>query len=182
MGNSRLSKSKELFLGLSNISKIVPISLDNFFFRIVSQKHEKHILSTEGSRISGGRYNNPGIDGILYLGESKEVCTAEIKRKDPLFSLKYIIGKVEVKLDKVLDLGREENLKILGIKKEDLIKGEKAGEYKVTREIGREAYKKGYEALLVPSITGKGNNLVVFIPNLKEKSERVKLIKTSQVK
>ncbi len=169
-------------MDLSSISKIFPVSLVDFFFRIVSRKHEKHILSTEGSRVSGGRYNDPGIDGILYLGESEEVCMAEIKRKDPLFSLKYVVGKIKVRLDKVLDLTKEENLKIFGINKEDLVKGEKEGEYKITRAIGREAYKKGYEALLVPSITGKGNNLVVFIPNLKEEAEQVKLKKTSEVK
>ncbi len=151
---------------LSNLSKIKPISIEGFFFRAVNKKYKDRILSTKGSEKYGGRYNEPGVSGVLYLSESEEVCKAEIKRKDPHLLQPYVIGKIKVKLNKVLDLTSEENLKELGLKKEELIKEESEGGYKITRKIAREAFKLKFEALLVPSITGKGNNLVVLLLNI----------------
>lgn len=168
-------------MNLTNIDNITPSQVNGFFYRIVLQKYEKDILGTEGSKKAGGRYNDKGIDGVLYLGENEAVAIAERKRKGPLSDGKFVIGKIEVKLDKVLNLTREENLGVLGINKSDLVKGEEDGGYEITRAIGRAAFKKGYEALLVPSITGEGNNLVVFIPNLKNKQKQVRLIETKQL-
>ena len=107
---------------LSNLSKIKPISIEGFFFRIVNKKYKDRILSTKGSEKYGGRYNEPGVSGVLYLSGSEEVCKEEIKRKDPGLFQPYVIGKIKDRLNKVLDLTCEENLKKLGLKREDLIK------------------------------------------------------------
>lgn len=154
-------------MDLSNILKIPPIKLNKVFFRMVRDFYSEDILGTGESREFGGRYNENGI-GALYLGENEDVCKAEIKRKDPLFLSKYVIREIKVELDGVLDISDEKNLKILGISKKDLVKNEEKGGYKITRAISNEAHKKGYKALLVPSVSGKGNYLVIFISNLEK--------------
>ncbi len=49
-------------------------------FRIVNTQRAKsgEALSTEGSRIHGGRYNSKGEFGVLYLSCDEPTCLAEI--------------------------------------------------------------------------------------------------------
>lgn len=143
------------------------VPLQGKFFRIVSQKHKDEILSTQGSLEFGGRYNSPGIAGVLYLGESKEVCKAERERKSSSsLLLPQVIATIKVSLQKVLDLTNPDILKIIRIKKQDLLRSEKKGDgYGLPRKLASQAYRNGYEALLVPSAIGKGKNLVVFLNN-----------------
>ena len=145
--------------------RLPSISLQGKFFRIVSKKHQDEILDTQGSLEFGGRYNSPGVAGVLYLGESKQVCKAERERKSPsVLLLPQVIATIKVSLQKVLDLTNPGNLKNIGIKKQDLLRSERKGDgYELPRKLAAWAYRVGYEALLVPSATGKGKNLVVFL-------------------
>ena len=142
-----------------SFTNIQPVSLDTVCYRIVSEKHDP--LSTNGSLLVHGRYNN-GRFLVLYTSESKEVCTAEKERKTTLKTkLTYKIAKIKAKFKKVLDLTDSDNLKKLGVKKEDLI----SDDWSITQYIATLAVQKGYEAILVPSATKKGNNLVIFPEN-----------------
>lgn len=149
----------------SAFQKLPTIALQGKFFRIVSREHQDEILDTKGSLEFGGRYNSPGVGGVLCLGESKDVYKAERERKgSTAFLLSQVIAAIKVSLQKVLDLTNPENLKIIGIKKQDLLRSEsEADGYELPRKLAASAYRVGYEALLVPSATGKGRNLVVFL-------------------
>jgi RES domain-containing protein len=152
-------------ISYSAFQKLPTIALQGKFFRIVSRKHQDEILDTQGSLEFGGRYNSPGVAGVLYLGESKEVCKAEREKKgSSALLLPQVIATIKVSLQKVLDLTNPDSLKIIGIKKQDLLRSEREGDgYELPRKLAAWAYRVGYEALLVPSTTGKGKNLVVFL-------------------
>ncbi len=144
--------------------EIKPISLNASCYRIVSQKYDA--LNTNGSLLYPGRYNS-GEFLVLYTSDSREVCGAELARKAEI-KTKLIckIAKLNVKLKKVFDLTNEKNLKVLDIQKDSLI----GSSWNFTQHIASLAYRKGYEALLVPSATGKGNNIILFPENFTKDS------------
>ena len=168
-------------LSLKEISKIKPVSLFKIFFRLVPLKYTNDILNPQGNDKGGGRYNPPGEFTVLYLGESENVCKAEINaRTDPdLLPSQKILGKIEISLEKVLDLTDDTILKILGLKKRDLMYKKNENGWNLTQKIARLAYQIGVEAILVPSATGKGNNLAVFDKYIKKKN--IKLISKKKV-
>jgi len=143
---------------------IKPILLNVSCYRIVSQKYDA--LNTNGSLLYPGRYNS-GEFFVLYTSDSREVCVAELARKAGI-KTKLIckIAKLNVRLKKVLDLTNEKNLKILDIQKDSLI----GSNWNFTQHIASLVYHKGYEALLVPSATGKGNNIILFPGNFAKDS------------
>jgi len=167
-------------LSLKEISKIKLVSLSKIFFRLVPLKYTNEILNPQGNDESGGRYNPPGEFTVLYLGESENVCKAERNAKtSPNLLASQILGKIGISLRKVLDLTDDTNLKKLGLKKKDLIYTEIEGGWNLTQQIARLAYQIEVEAILVPSSTGKGNNLAVFDKHIKKKN--IKLISKKKV-
>jgi len=166
-------------LSLREISKIKLVSLSKIFFRLVLLIHTNEILSPQGNYNCGGRYNPPREFAALYLGESENVCKAERIAKTPALFAPQILGKIEVSLGKVLDLTDDTNLEKLGLKKEDLIYKKIEDGWNLSQQIARLAYQIEVEAILFPSSTGKGNNLVVFDKHIKK--ENIKLISKKKV-
>jgi len=167
-------------LSLEELSKIKLVSLSKVFFRLVALKHAEEILSSQGSLKYGGRYNPAKKFGALYLGESENVCKAEKSiMVKPDSSDSQVLGKIRVSLKKVLDLTNINNLKKLGLKKEDLIYKKSEGGWNLTCQIAHLAYQMGIEAILAPSSTGKGNNLIVFDKYTKE--DKIKLISKKEI-
>lgn len=161
-------------LSLEELSKIKLVSLSKAFFRLVAVKHADEILSPQGSLKCGGRYNPAKDFGALYLGESENVCKVEkYARTNPDLLGSQVLGEIRVSLKKVLDLTNINNLKKLGIKKEDLMYKKNEGGWNLTCQIARLAYQMGVEAILVPSSTGKGKNLAVFDKHIKKKNIRL---------
>lgn len=154
-----------------------PIKLAGEFFRIVQKRYSEDLTGITGSLLSGGRYNPRGEFGALYLGESEELCKAELAaRVSALASLKagiWVCGRIQVMLERVLDLTYERVLKQLGVKPQQLTKprGLRASGYWLTRRIGRLARAAGFEGLKVPSATSRGANLVIFPENLSDSSQ-----------
>lgn len=161
------SKLEDRFL------KIKPVSLNASCYRMVSQKYD--VLNTNGSLLYPGRYNN-GKFRVLYTADSQEVCKREQARKTAIKTkLTYKIAKLNVKLRKVINLTNEKNLKILNIQKDGLL-----GDcWILTQQIASLAYQKGYEALLVPSVTRKGNNIILFLENFTKDSTLKKVTEKS---
>jgi RES domain-containing protein len=155
-------------------------SFDALCLRIVDTTRAKagQAISTEGSRIHGGRYNPKGEFGALYLSCDEAACLAElsyytsragIELADLLPGVKTKV-EISVKLTKVLDLTNPEVQKLLGVNEAEL-KAEweelqAEGREAITQSIGRLAREAGFEALLVPSARiSSGINLVVLDVN-----------------
>ncbi len=129
------------------------------FYRIVHRDRREQLLSTEGSRLHGGRYNPPAAFGALYLSESPAVATAEVRRAAAGRRLgAFVLGTVEIDLTRLLDLTDRAVLAHLGVRPDDLV----GPDYTPTRRLGTLAREAGFEGLLVPSATGLGTNLVLF--------------------
>lgn len=165
--SGKKGKYKDLF---ERIRKVPLKSIKGTFYRITAKDHK--ILDDSGSiKGSGGRYNSKS-NKALYLGENINLCKYEIKRhsKELLLETKgfkpFSLGEVEISLKKVLDLTDKNVLNFLGIKKEELIKSD----YTLTQRIGEITYNSDIEAIKVPSVKSKGNNLVIFKENVRGKS------------
>lgn len=144
--------------------KIKPIPLSRSCYRMVSSKYD--VLNSNGSLLYPGRYSNREFR-VLYTADSQEACSRELARKTTIKTkLIYKIAELNVRLKKVIDLTNERNLKILDIQKDDLI----GNSWILTQHIASLAYQKGCEALLVPSVTGKGSNIILFPENFTKDS------------
>lgn len=133
------------------------------FFRAVHPIYKDRLLSTNGSLRNGGRFNPQGEFGALYLAESQSVCEAELSRKS-IVPKKYHIGKIKAILGKVLDLTNKDVVKSLGINLSEIMEDK----FALSQELGRWAHSKGYDAIVYPSITGKGKALCIFGCSLKK--------------
>ncbi len=147
--------------------------------RIVNTQRAKsgEALSTEGSRIHGGRYNSKGEFGVLYLSCDEPTCLAEINYylnkygMDPasLSPGAKAIVDVSVKLTKVLDLTNPDIRLAIGVTESDLKmewdEVQREGGEALTQSISRLAREAGFEAIIVPSARHSGKNLVILNPD-----------------
>jgi len=140
------------------------------FFRVVLPIYRDRLLSTNGSLRKGGRFNPQGEFGALYLAESQSVCEAELSRKS-IVPRKYHIGKIKAILGKVLDLTDKDVIKTLRLNIGEIMKDN----YAMSQALGRWANSKGYDAIVYPSITGKGKALCIFDKSL-ERGENILLL------
>ena len=115
----------------------------------------------DGALIYGGRFNNAGEFGALYLSRTKKGCADEIARR-PAHPSKDVVGKNKVTLGKVCDLTDPELLKKLKISKKQLT----ADEWTETQALGELLREDGYEGMIVPSAAGDFNNLVIFVDRM----------------
>lgn len=136
------------------------------WYRAVTPAYRKTILTMDGAFRWGGRYNEPGEFGALYLSKTKKGCAKEITRR-AVPPRKYIVGKIKVTLGKVCDLTDPELLKNLKLTKEQLI----TDDWNETQVLGELVRKSGFEAMIVPSAAGDFNNLVIFVDRLSATSK-----------
>ena len=132
-----------------------------FWYRAVVPSRKRTILTMDGALIYGGRFNNAGEFGALYLSRTKKGCADEITRR-PAHPSKYVVGKIKVTLGKVCDLTDPELLKKLKISKKQLT----ADEWTETQALGELLREDGYEGMIVPSAAGDFNNLVIFVDRM----------------
>ncbi len=103
------------------LNKIAAKNIIGEFYRLVSKKHSNEMLSTKGSYAYGGRYNTQGEFGVLYLGDSPEICIAEREKK--VKSSQYvtqIIGTVKIEGNNLIIFDKaKKNLKIKVVKKRE---------------------------------------------------------------
>ena len=154
------------------------IGFEGACFRAVSQRFasQRDIISSEGSKKYGGRFNFKGTFEVLYLSCDAHTCIEEVTRATEAAkfnvaeSLPRTIVGIKLKLSRILDLTNSKVRRAIGIRKSVLI--EKDWEQTqgvnveaITQSIGRFAKEAGFEAILVPSAVWKGVNLDIFRDN-----------------
>ena len=155
------------------------IRFEGTCFRIVSQRfaNRQDIISSEGSKRYGGRFNFKGMFRVLYLSCDVHTCIEEATRatqaaeSDVAANLPRTIVGVNVKLSKVLDLTDNRIRRAIGVTKKVLTETkwkeiQSRGEEAITQSIGRFAKEVGFEAILVPSAVWNGKNLDIFPDDL----------------
>lgn len=139
------------------------------------------LLTGEGSRKHGGRWNPPSSFATVYAAFSDATALAESKAHflyyglDPVDVLPRMIVAVDVKLANVLDLTDGTVRKTLGVsatrmRGDDWRKLNRRGAESLTQAIGRAGYESGLEGLIVPACDG-GRNVAWFLGNLRGMSK-----------
>ncbi len=133
-----------------------------------------------GSLKVSGRFNR-GLDhfpveetwSVLYLALGRDVALAEmIRHLTPELLLRVRNKRLsELQLDLCLVIDCRD-LARLGVSPDDFFHDTN---YRIPQELGKAAYARGVEAMLVPSATLLGDNLIVFNRNLAE-SARITVI------
>jgi RES domain-containing protein len=142
--------------------------------------HKRKYLATDagGSRKVSGRYNQ-GLDlfperevwPALYLALGAEVCLGEILRHvepEILPSLNdYRMTELTVQLSAVLDC---RHITTIGLRSTDLWHDT---DCRIPRLLAGAARARHLEGILVPSATRLGDNLIVFVDQLRPESSLV---------
>lgn len=144
--------------------------------RIARPKHATltGLVDGEGAKKFGGRWNPPGIPAV-YLSLDLSTATAELEQRHrgegvPLNEMTpRVIVSMRVRLRRVLDLSRSETRDIIGVSLDQLCEEwqnrENGEDEPITQAIGRLAWGRRLDGLLVPSVPAKsraGANVVVY--------------------
>jgi len=147
-------------------------ALNSVWYRCVETSFAHEIISGEGARMHGGRWNPIGSFRAVYLSDAPETALREYlararRMKWPDHkSLPMVMAGVEVKVRRVLDLRVPEVLATV----EPLLKAERlhwrsiqSRRETVSQAIGRAVREAGLQGLLAVSQQVKaGLNLVLF--------------------
>jgi len=147
---------------LRELSPGISLSREEWF-RIVAKEHASEIDEIAHTILHSWRYNPRGEFGVLYLSSSPE-CAYREKLKQVSGRAQdlppQVVGKFSVKIERCLDLTREEVREKIRVTLEDLTRPD---DFSLTQTLAREARRVGFHALLVPSAVGKDClTLVVF--------------------
>jgi len=134
------------------------------------------MLTGEGSRRNGGRWNPPSSFATVYVAYSDVTALAESKANhiyyglNPADALPRVIVAVDVRLAKVLDVADAAARKALEVsatrmRRDDWRASNRRGAESLTQAIGRAAYECSLEGLIAPACDG-GKNLVWFPGNM----------------
>ncbi len=149
------------------LKKIPPVSLAINSYRGFRKGNDP--LSTANSLNSSGRWHIKRRFGAIYTAESEEICKEEILRQfegvPPKYE--YALVKLNIVLNKVLDLMDPKNLKLLNIEEDELTSGEgiDPDTVAIPNSIAISAHDIGYEAIIAPSATGLGKTIVIYPDN-----------------
>ena len=128
-------------------------------------------LSTFGSQAAGGRYNDPGIPGVLYTSLNKATAVAEVLRGLRIRGINpkhfgpedWWVYEIRVQVRSLLDLQNDATRSDLSVNAEALLGDDTAQ----TRRIGKYARENGFQAVLAPSaVANDQDNLILFIDRL----------------
>lgn len=137
----------------------------------VARSNEADLLSGEGSRIWGARWNPPGSFRTVYLSLEHSTAMAEYlaqNRRQGLpdhAAMPAVTAGVNLNLRRVLDLNDRAVRRALRLTRTSMTSGshDPSPVEQLTQAVGRLAWSEGYEAILVPSAARLlSSNIVVF--------------------
>jgi RES domain-containing protein len=157
-------------------SRFQPLDATGYRSATPDYSNVHDLLSGEGSRIHGGRWNPKGIAAV-YASLSPETAMMESVAHFRYYgfgdsaAMPRVFVAAEFRLKLVLDLTDEDVLRAIGVSADQLRhvdwrKEVDAGREPLTQRLGRAAHSHDIEGLLVPSgADSEGRNLVAFPEN-----------------
>ncbi len=142
----------------------------------------RDLLTGEGSRAQGGRWNAPAKATTVYLAQSVDGAIAETLGLsshygfDPAKRLPLTLVAVDAMLEVVIDFTGADLRKSLGVTLAAMIRCDwrsenAAGQESLPQAMGRAAFELGAHGIVVPSAVSRTfKNLNVFPGNLSGKS------------
>lgn len=169
---------------VSRLKAIKPARLQMTGYRSATPEYaqEKDLVTGEGSRKHGGRWNPPGVAAV-YASFTPETAMEEALAHFRYYGIPFhaamprMFVALRAKLAKVLDLTEGEVRQRVRISEARLIGCNwrvemKGGKEALTQLLGRAAVEAGLEALVVRSAADEeGRNIVIFPENLGKSSE-----------
>jgi RES domain-containing protein len=149
---------------------------------------ENDLLTGEGSRIFGGRWNPVGT-AVIYASLSSETSMAESLAHYRYYgipdydAMPRTFVAFRASLQHVLDFRRGDVRRRLQVSLDRILhvdwrKEREAGQFPITQTLGQAACEAGFEGILVPSAQNPNDaNLVIFPANLKTGSQLILLNK-----
>lgn len=152
----------------------------------------RDLLTGEGSRKFGGRWNALGSFPVVYLAQSIEGAIAETLGMaghygfNPAARLPLTLVAVEVILSAVLDLTDAQVRKRLGVTLSAMgqcdWRGENtAGREAITQALGRAAFANGLHGIMVPSATKRTFINVNVFPSSLGGSEKLAILRADRL-
>ncbi len=148
---------------------------DCWRFQAITHPRGREILSGDGARLHGGRWNAPAGFPVIYGSTTGAVALAESEANDRYYGIITRKARIYVciglKLARVLDLTDTATLRRLKLvakhlRAEDWKKINAEGHESLTQCIGRTALAAGAEALITSSASVRGGiNLACFPGN-----------------
>jgi RES domain-containing protein len=168
------------------------ISVEQDFFRSAPPKYAsaRHLISGQGAKLTGGRWNQRGV-ATIYLSDTPELALAESLayaryRKARITSgFPRTFAAMHVKLSNVLDLTDGAVRRQLRISQRRMVatdwrKQISRGLVPLTHLLGQAAFDVGFEAHLVASATGySGTNIAIF-PENKLRGSRLRVLNAKE--
>ena len=152
-------------------------TFEGVVFRSATPKYaaDPHLLSGEGSRRSGGRWNAPGTPAV-YACDTPEAAMAEsfahsrYLRLPVQVALPRLFQAVEISLAALLDLTDEGVLHRRGVTTGELTgcdwrAEQAAGRTPLTWRIGAACRDGGFRGLLAPSAASPGDRVLMWFPD-----------------
>jgi RES domain-containing protein len=164
---------------------------DAFRSTAVRYASRDDLLTGQGAKSAGGRWNPAGGFATVYTSLTPETALAEYLAHYRYFgwplssAMPYVMVGLEITLQKVLDLTDGRVRSSLGVSEARMLdtRWRKAGTHEsLTQAIGRCAFEAELEAILVPSSAALGEvNLVVFPGNLLTPGSWIKIINREEL-
>jgi len=169
-------------LRLNNLPDLVcPLWLIAYRSTVPKLATELDLITGEGARTYGGRWNPPGVAAV-YASDSPEVAMAEA-----LATVRYYRFPVHAfaprcfvslsfDLERVVDLTDGETRRRIGLSRRRMVETDwrtemAGGAVPLTQLVGQAAAESGLDGLLVPSAAKRdGKNVVAFPANFQGSS------------
>jgi RES domain-containing protein len=157
-------------------------------FRSVTPRYatSADLLSGQGARKHGDRWNPPGSFAVVYTSLTPETALAETLAQFRHYgipeaqAMPRVFVAISVSLARMLDLTDGKTRHALGVsrdrmRREPWRRRQAAGREAVTQAVGRAAFEAGLEALLVPSAPDPGGGNLVIFPARLARSSRLEV-------
>ncbi|HEX4667846.1 MAG TPA: RES domain-containing protein [Chthoniobacterales bacterium] len=152
----------------------------------------RSILLGQGSYLHGGRWNAPDSFRAVYGSTEDTVAVAESRATADYAHVPWpfrnprLLVAIELSLQSVLDLGRAEVRRKLGLRAEELgaedwRRLQEQGEESLTQAMGRAAFTEGGEGMLVPSARVRGGVNVVYFPENQRATSKVTVLESEKL-
>lgn len=164
----------------------LPWSGDSWRFQDAKYPHPEEILSGEGSRFRGGRWNRKRHNRAVYGSVDAETAVKEVTAWSRKLGLKFrapqIFVAIGLDLSEAVDLTDNDTRKIVGVSLKSILNddweaSQASGQESLCQALGRAVFTVGGEAIIAPSSAAKNGVNIAYFPENRKPGSRVAIYK-----